>query len=98
MSKLMNCIETQVVDMSAMTCPVILETMTQVKLIKSHGPDHETADFLESVARGYEVLWKGTGSKHYKEKMQACLDDARDYRACGFVRPVGATISEANNS
>ena len=67
---------------------------TDIIEVKSltHQPDHEKADILEATAKSYEMLYNGTGAKHYKDKMQACLDDARDYRSCGFVRSVGATV------
>jgi hypothetical protein len=60
--------------------------------LSSHQPDHEKADMLEATARGYQILWEGTGKKHYEDSMKACNADAKDYRSCGFVRPLGATV------
>jgi hypothetical protein len=68
----------------------IMQVTTEVR--STHQPDCEKADMLEATARGYEVLWKGTGAKHYEDKMKACFADANDYRTCGFVRPFGATF------
>jgi hypothetical protein len=55
-------------------------------------PDHEKANMLEAVAGGYEILFKATGKKWYEDSMKAALADAKDYRSCGFVRPIGATV------
>jgi hypothetical protein len=60
--------------------------------LSSHQPDHEKADMLEATVRGYKVLFEGTGKKHYEDSMKACFADAKDYRSCGFVRPLGATV------
>jgi hypothetical protein len=58
----------------------------------SHQPDHEKADMLEATANAYQVLFEGTGKKCYEDSMKACRADAKDYRSCGFVRSIGATV------
>ena len=70
------------------TCPVIAEASKS----KTHTPNHEAADILEGVAGSYKILWEGTGKKCYKDAMEAALADAKDYRSCGFVRPLGASV------
>lgn len=79
------------INMQEYVCPVITESQKDTTKKSSHQPNHNAADMLEATARGYEVLWNQTGAKHYKEKMDACFADAKDYRSCGFVRPLGAT-------
>jgi hypothetical protein len=70
------------------TCPVIVESTK----IKTHQPNHDKADMCEAAARGYQIMWESTGRKHYKDAMDAAFADAKDYRSCGFVRPLGATV------
>jgi hypothetical protein len=78
-------------------CPLISqmkseETSSAEVARTSHKPDHEKAEMLEWQGRGYETLWRATGKKCYKDSMDACFADAKDYRSCGFVRPLGATV------
>lgn len=78
---------------STPVCPLIREVENkEVKRPLTHQPDHDKADMCEGVARGYELMWKATGRKHYKDAMDAAFADAKDYRSCGFVRPLGATV------
>lgn len=74
------------------TCPVILESEKTKTFKTTHLPDHEKADILEGVAGSYKILFEGTGKKCYKDAMDAALADAKDYRSCGFVRPLGASV------
>lgn len=68
----------------------MLNETTKIVNISAYQPNVEKAEMLEATGRSYQMLYEATGYKHYKDAMDACFADAKDYRSCGFVRPLGA--------